>query len=332
MGDEAAPVAVARIHHCWITALVLSLITRRGEATAEEFVFRLFRRQHLERFLSGLDKLGLAQQPHAVAAAKYHYFSNQLGGVRVEFLAESERKAWIRYPPPRWIWDGAALCAIPPAVNLAMLRGWHAHNGVSLGNPRLGFVCTGTTVDGDPGLEGYYLEHDRDLEAHERLRFAPAERCPYIDPATLPVLDAHAWPAVRQAKAYRNYAMEYIRNALPIVVSLLGPVDALSVGRRCSMQVGMQCYAETAHALGIGSGDADSFMGLMSTLFEASGDSVARHGGQLLRGHWRLFPDGSAEPVVSEIWLALYQGLLAAHNRFLRLHYDGVRRFWLQPA
>ena len=44
-----------------------------------------------------------------------------------------------------------------------MLRGWHANNGVVLGNPRLGFVCTGQTVDGQPGLEGYYKEWD-----HER--------------------------------------------------------------------------------------------------------------------------------------------------------------------
>jgi hypothetical protein len=41
-----------------------------------------------------------------------------------------------------------------------MLRGWHAHNGVALGCPRLGFVCTDQTADGQPGLEGYYLEHD----------------------------------------------------------------------------------------------------------------------------------------------------------------------------
>jgi hypothetical protein len=34
-----------------------------------------------------------------------------------------------------------------------MLRGWHANNGVVLNNPRLGFVCTGQTVDGQPGLK-----------------------------------------------------------------------------------------------------------------------------------------------------------------------------------
>jgi hypothetical protein len=54
--------------------------------------------------------------------------------VKTEFFRESDRKAWVRYPPPRWIWRGAAICAIPREVNEAMLHGWHGHNGVSLGN------------------------------------------------------------------------------------------------------------------------------------------------------------------------------------------------------
>ena len=52
-----------------------------------------FRRQHLEKFLPGLAKLGLSALPHAVACAQYHYLSNHLGGVRVEYMYESDRKA-----------------------------------------------------------------------------------------------------------------------------------------------------------------------------------------------------------------------------------------------
>src|ERR1700756_3635788 len=95
-----------------------------------------------------LRKLGLADLPHAVACAQYHYLSNQVGGVKVEYVHENDQKAWVRYPPPRWIWSGTAICGIPSEVSRAMLRGWHANNGVVLGNPRLGFVCTGQTVDG----------------------------------------------------------------------------------------------------------------------------------------------------------------------------------------
>ena len=76
--------------------------------------------------------------------------------VGVQYGYESDRKAWVRYPPPRWMWDGTAICGIPTEVSRAMMRGWHSHNGVVLGNPRLGFVCTIQTTEGQPGLEGYF--------------------------------------------------------------------------------------------------------------------------------------------------------------------------------
>mgnify|MGYP000265235172 CR=1 FL=1 len=68
-------------------------------------------------------------------------------------MPQSDRMAWIRYGTPRWAWEGTALCGIPPEVSVAMLRGWHARNGVSLGNPRLGFVCTKQAVDGDSAAQ-----------------------------------------------------------------------------------------------------------------------------------------------------------------------------------
>ena len=99
--------------------------------------------------------------PDAVACAAFHYLSNRIGGVRVEFMRESDRKAWVNFVPPRWIYPGASICAVPSEVSRAFLRGWYAQNGVSLGNPRLGFVCTAQTTDGQHGLSGYFLEHDR---------------------------------------------------------------------------------------------------------------------------------------------------------------------------
>ena len=51
-----------------------------------------------------------------------------------------------------------------------MLRGWRANNGVALGNPHLGFVCTKQSVDGQDGLEGYYCEYEHPLEVDQRLR------------------------------------------------------------------------------------------------------------------------------------------------------------------
>jgi hypothetical protein len=325
--DNDATLAVAHLYHCWITGLVLGLITHKGPEIAAEFVYQLFRRQHLERFLPGLKKLGLDQLPHAVAAARYHYFSNQLGGVKVEYFEESERKAWIRYPPPRWMWAGTAICAVPSMVNNSMMRGWHAHNGVSLANPRLGFVCTGTTVDGASGLEGYYLEYERTLAPEERLRFAPNESCPRIDPTALPKLDIDTWPAARQAKAYRNYAMEYIRNGLPLLLELIGQNEGRRPGRLWGMQIGMQSYDDVSQRLRVAGNDATRFMEMFEMLLRASGDEITRKHNTVERTVWRLFAGIDRQPGLIETWRAPFSGLLAVHDRFLQLNHDHSDRF-----
>ena len=300
------------------------MVSRRDARTAAELVFRTFRRQHLEKFLPGLDKLGLRALPHAVAAAQYHYLSNQLGGVRVEYVYESDRKAWIRYVPPRWIWEGAAICAVPSEVSRAMLRGWHAHNGVSLGNPRLGFVCTKQTTDGQPGLEGYYLEHDRALEPDERLRFSPGEEAPDFDPARAPRLPGVHWPPERRRKIERNYAMDYVRSILPELLNLVGPAEARHLGGVTGTLIGMQYYAETAALLGVTGDSAADFARYFRGLAAGQGDTAdsGEEGAETVirQTTWRLMAGVPApHPALFDIWNALWEGALAVHNRRLAL-------------
>ena len=132
---------------------------------------------------------------------------------------------------------GAAICGVPTEVSRAMMRGWYAQNGVSLQNPRLGFVCTAQTVDGQHGLAGYFLECDRELGPDERLRFRPGELPPPFDPDAAPRLPDGQWPAARLAKANRNYAMEYVRSGLPRFLRrprILHPQGFRWVTRPCS--------------------------------------------------------------------------------------------------
>ena len=143
-------------------------------------MFRLFRRQHLDKFLSSFDKLGLSHLPDAVACAKYHVLSNGIGGVPVEFMPESERKAWVRFRYPRWMYHGPTICGVPVEVSRGFLRGRYAHNGVSLQNPRLGYVCVSEDMTGEFGLCGYFYEYDHDLAPNERLRFAKDELEPRV--------------------------------------------------------------------------------------------------------------------------------------------------------
>ena len=241
--------AVADLYHAYFTGLILTVVTRRGTADAAEFVFRVFRRQQQEKFLTGLKKLGLDHLPPAVAAAQYHYLSNWIGGVHVEYMYESDRKAWVRYPPPRWIWWGTAICGVPGEVSRAMLRGWHANNGVALGNLRLGFVCTKQTVEGQDGLEGYYCEYDQDLDLDRRLVFARHLEAPLFDADKAPALPVESWPKRRLEKAYLNYAMEYVRTAAPVAVQVFGPDDAAYLLHLTGKLIGMQSFDEIAHGL-----------------------------------------------------------------------------------
>ena len=321
--ETRAMQAAAGLYHAYFTGLILTLVTRRSAADAAEWVFRVFRHQHHEKFLSSFEKLGLAGMPPAVACAAYHYLSNSIGGVAVEFMRESDRKAWVNFVPPRWIYPGASICGVPSEVSRAFLRGWYAQNGVSLGNPRLGFVCTAQTTDGQHGLSGYFLEHDREIGPEERLQFRPGELAPPFDAAAAPRLP-DAWTAERLAKAGRNYAMEYIRSGLPRLAEIFGPAEAGHLGRIAGRLVGAQLYTQTATLLGVAPGGAAAFGAFMAGLAAGEGDAatVSKEGDAVLvhRSGWRLMRGlEPVSPSVFEAWNGLLEGALAVHDRFLVL-------------
>jgi hypothetical protein len=313
---------VADLYHAYFTGLILTVVTRRGTADAAEFVFRVFRRQQQERFLLGLKKLGLSDLPPAVAAAQYHYLSNWIGGVHVEYMYESDRKAWIRYPPPRWIWKGTAICGIPGEVSRAMLRGWHANNGVALNNLKLGFVCTKQSVDGQDGLEGYYYEYDHPLEFDQRLVFARHIEAPLFDPATAPALPVESWPKPRLEKAYRNYAMEYVRTAAPVMVQLFGPEDAGYLLHLTGRLIGMQFFDEAAQVLSGSRGGAKEFAAFLCALLEAQDDTVgvSYSSGmfEIRQQSWKLMADvADYHPACGKALEGLFEGLAAGCGRHI---------------
>ncbi|MCC8944500.1 hypothetical protein H8A97_05105 [Bradyrhizobium sp. Arg62] len=317
--------SVADLYHAFFTGLILTVVTRRGTADAAEFVFRVFRRQQQERFLPGLKKLGLDSLPPAVAAAQYHYLSNWIGGVHVEYMYETDRKAWIRYPPPRWIWKGTAICGVPGEVSRAMLRGWHANNGVALGDLRLGFVCTKQSVDGQDGLEGYYCEYDHPLELDQRLVFARHIEAPLFDPNTAPALPVDSWPKPRLQKAYRNYAMEYVKTAAPVIVQVFGPEDASYLLHLTGRLIGMQYYDEVAQALGGRRGRATEFAAFLRTLFESQDDiaDITESEGQfeIRQQGWKLMADvADYHPACASVLTGLFEGLAAGCGRHIPVH------------
>ena len=314
--DRHAWAALAELYHRYLTGLLLGMVTRLGTAPAADVVFRTFRNQHLEAFHPGLEKLGLTGEPDAVACAKYHVLSNALGGVRVEWIPESDTKSWVRYLPPRWIFDGTAVCGIPSELSRAMLRGWHGHNGVSLGNERLGFVATSQTTDGQAGLVGYYIEEAEPLQPDDRVRFRPGERPPG---AAVP-LPTPTWDEVRLAKVERNYAMNYIHTILPAMAAVLGPADTRSVATVVGHQIGLQFHQAVMAMLG---GD-EPFEYRLARLLAGHGPAceldTAATSARIRLTEWRLFDPNEAHPVIFEGWNALWEGLATMEDKRLVVH------------
>ncbi len=305
--------AVGELYHRYVTGLMLALPMRQGTTRAAEVVFRTFRRQHLELFLPGLAKLGLQDLPPAVACAQYHVLSNALGGVRVEWIPESDAKSWVRYLPPRWIFDGTAICGIPTEMSRAMLRGWHGHNGVSLSNPNLGFVATMQTTDGQPGLEGYYIEESSPLDPDDRVRFRPGER----PPGNAVDLANPTWSDERLAKVERNYSVAYIRSMLPELSAVLGPADAAALGRTAGTQIGMQYHPAIMSSLAPTDGRPwhdVPFIDRFAQLLAAHGSRLqveVDHEIASVRLVQSSLFDESAASSVFEGWNGLWEGMAA---------------------
>lgn len=326
----------AHMHHAYLLGLQLMVATRKGPEVMGDWMFRLFRRQHLEKFLSSFDKLGLSGLPHAIACARYHVLSNNVGGVGVEYMEEDDRKAWVRFRYPRWMYQGPTLCGVPVEVSRGFLNGWYAHNGVSLGNPRLGFVCVSEDMTGEFGLCGYFREFDHDLLPTERLQFAKDELPPPFDPAVQPVPPVGEWNELRLAKANRNYAMEYIRNGLPELAAVIGEDETRELGALSARLIGLQYFAETAEMVGARDGDPSDAADYLVAMFTGMGDSVSveadadevrlLHGGlRILRG----MPEAERE-LLLHCWIELWRGTLSAQRQLkdLRVETSGGELVW----
>ena len=310
--------------------------THQPNAVLGDWMFRLFRRQHEEKFLSSFEKLGLSDLPHAVACAKYHVLSNNLGGVGVEYMYESDQKAWVRFRYPRWMYQGPTICGVPVEVSRGFLRGWYAQNGVSLKNPRLGYVCVSEDMTGEFGLCGYFQEYDYDLAPEERLRFAKGEWPPPFDADAQPSVPQDQWDAARLEKANRNYALNYIRNGLTELVRVMDPVEARELAKRAAGLIGLQYYAETAALIGAADGDLNDCASYLVGMFRGMGDELQisrtpssieiQHSGlRVIRG----LPEEEAA-LVFDCWAELWKGAARSQRvmKALSVKREGLDACW----
>jgi len=312
--------AQAEIHHALLLGLQLMISSNRDRSDVYDWMFRLFRRQHNDKFLSSFGKLGLNGLPDAVACAQYHVMSNSVGGVPVEYLAENDRKAWVRFRFPRWMYHGPTICGIPLEASRGFLNGWYAQNGVSLKNPRLGFVCVSEDMTGEFGLCGYFKEFDHDLLDSERLQFTN-ELPPAFIQEDQPRLPSELWSVERLQKANRNYAMEFVRNGLIELHGVIGEGPTKELGGRAARLIGLQYFPRMRQIIGTEDGDLSSAGNYLARMFDGLGDesSVELSGStmRITQSGLRIVRD--LEPkdrlMVLTIWKELWLGALASFQQ-----------------
>jgi hypothetical protein len=290
-------------------AIQLGLLRELGGQELADFKEHILRRHQRSYFLGGLEKLGIQRDlPPAIIAARYHYLSNMLGGLAMEYIEESPKRVWIRYHAPSWSFTGLSLVAVPSIVQRAMFSGWHPNNGVSLGCPQLGFVVTKVFQDGEPYDEGYFEEFDRPLLPDERIQFRTVTTSPDFDPDKAPRLDPAVWPQDRLSRTLRNFARGYLDDAIKTCLERYGVhATAHHVGHSLRL-FAVQFFDEYRRKFGVTGRRARDLAQFFAYLAETAGEEVTvqvepERGYTLTRTNKLLL----GEDVPVEIYHALFE-------------------------
>ena len=223
-----------------VSGITAMCYREKGEDVLVDIWRRLLSSEQKERFVEALEKLQIRDNPPAVTAAYYHYFSNSIGGLNMQVVVENDKKAWVRYMAPWGSYPGIAALAVPPAVRRTILSTWHPRNGELLNCPRLGWVATKFVAEGHPYDEGYFFEYDHDLSPEERFRVEHVESSPEFLPENAPKLDPELWPEERVLKGGYNYSVDYVRHVVAIIYEILGVYEANQIIQKAMRVLGAQ--------------------------------------------------------------------------------------------
>ena len=185
-------------------------------------------------------------------------------------------------------------------------------------------------MTGEFGLCGYFKEYDRDLEEHERLQFAKGELPPEFKVHEQPQVPQDEWDSARLEKANRNYAMNYIRNGISELKSVIGEDRTRELASRAARLIGLQYFSETAATIRAKDGNLEQAAEFLAQMFRGMGDTVIVHNlGRSIELHHSGFrvirdlPDGEAA-LVFDIWSELWIGMMFSQREMK--HLEVVRR------
>ncbi len=303
--------------------LQMIVLREKGVDALVQFKLKVLGSQQEGYYLQGLKKLGIDDDAPAVAAAKYHYLSNRIGGLNLEYVEESQRKAWIRYTPPNVFYAGMGALAIPAAVQRSVFAAWHAHNAKYMNCPNLGYVCTKIFQDGAPYDEGYFIEYDHPVEPHNAVRYEHAARSPEYDPDKAPKLDPEIWPEARQLRAKRKYAGSYVRAAAENLINVFGQKPGCYMIDLTLRVIGMQYAQILADDTGAEGRDVHSIAALLHRLLEAREDAasletLSNNRAAITMHSYKPF-EADAEECVREAFFAFPQQITRVLNGRVRI-------------
>lgn len=231
----------------------LTAVTFRemGEQAVNDLWFRVLTSHQGERYAEGLRRLGIVDDPPAVAAAKYHYFTNLIGGLDMQYVLESDTKVWIRYMTPMWTYAGVAIMAMPASIRRTVFSAWHPRNGRYMGCPRLGYVATKFSMDGEPYDEGYFMEYDRDLTEAEIFRIEAVQHTPEFRPEEAPRLDPALWPEARVLKARPKFSAGYVKATIDSLYWAVGEFKTHQIVRTTMRLLAIRMTPQLADQAGL---------------------------------------------------------------------------------
>ncbi|SAI01384.1 Uncharacterised protein [Bordetella ansorpii] len=305
-----------------VSGLTATVWREKGEDALNKVWRRLMAAEQKERFVAALEKLGIVGDTPAVTAAKYHYFSNSIGGLNMQYIEESPRKVWIRYLPPWGSYPGISALAVPSSVRRTILTTWHPRNGELLGCPRLGWVATKFVVEGHPYDEGYFYEYDHDLSSDERFVVRHEDKTPEFDAARAPRLDPVLWPEARIMKGSANYASDYVKHAVETVVEHFGLAAATDMLRATMKTLAIQFVGNVRGLTGSTGNDVAALAGSYATILRAfkndvRWESTGQDTAELEFSSLAPFPYPDSEAMREAVFAYFHMGVRVANGHIL---------------
>ena len=202
---------------------ILTTVTRRDRAAAADLVFRIFRRQHRRSSCRGSRSWAAGSAGRRRVRAVSYLSITSAGCVSVHVRVRSQvgalrcRRDGSGWAPrsarrrPRCRADAPGL----------------ARRTTGLARQRASRVrLHDATTDGQPGLEATTTSPIVRWRRTSGSASRPARRRPTSIPRKRRGWKVPTGPADRFAKIVRNYAMDYVRSALPELSAGFGPADA----------------------------------------------------------------------------------------------------------